>query len=56
MIHYSGYEDRERVGDPVNGPMDAAIVRDELRRVANGRDIRPAEHGMLLGDTEPRPE
>ena len=56
MIHYSGYEDREHTGDPVSGPMDAARFRDELRRVANGRDIRPAEHGMVLGDTVPWPE
>ncbi len=55
MVHYSGYEDREHANDPVNGPMDAARFRDELRRVANGRDIQPAEHGMILGDTAPWP-
>jgi len=51
MIHYSGYEDREHAHDPVNGPMDMARFREELQRVAQGRDIRPAEHGMILGDT-----
>ena len=56
MLHYSGYEDREHANDPVSGPMDAARFREELRRVANGRDIRPAEHGMILGDTVAWPE
>lgn len=56
MIHYSGYEDREQANDPVCGPMDATRFRDELRRIAHGRDIRPAEHGMVLGDTVPWPE
>ena len=56
MIHYSGYEDGEQTGDPINGQMGAARFRNELRQVADGRDIRPAEHGMILGDTEPWPE
>ena len=56
MLHYSGYEDREHANDPVSGPMDATRFRDELHRVANGCDIRPAEHGMVLGDTVPWPE
>jgi phosphoribosyl 1,2-cyclic phosphodiesterase len=56
MVHYSGYEDREHAGDPVSGPMDAARFRDELCRVADGRDIRPTEHGMVLGDKLPWPE
>jgi ribonuclease BN (tRNA processing enzyme) len=56
LVHYSGYEDREHAGDPVCGPMDAARFRDELRRVSVGRDIRPAKHGMILGDTVPWPE
>ena len=47
---------RRAPDDPINGPMDATRFRDELRRMANGRDIRPAEHGMVLGDTEPWPE
>ena len=53
MTHYSGYEDRDHSDDPVSGPMDTARLRDELRRVADGRDIRPAEHGMILGDIVP---
>jgi len=56
MIHYSGFEDREHTGDSVSGPMNAARFGDELRRVADGRDIRPAEHGMVLGDTVPWPD
>ena len=55
MIHYSGYEDREHSGDRVNGPMAAEEFHEELRRVAGGRDIRPAEHGMILGDNVPWP-
>jgi len=51
MIHYSGYEDREHSNDAVSGPLNAARFRDELRSVATGRDIQPAEHGMVLGDT-----
>ena len=56
LIHYSGYEDRDHANDPVSDPMDAARFGAELCRVADGRDIRPAKHGMLLGDTEPWPE
>ena len=56
MIHYSGYEDREHGEDSVNGPMDAVRFRGELRRVAGARDIQPAEHGMVLGDTVPWPQ
>ena len=50
MIHYSGYEDREHPEDPINGPMENDRFRRELRRVAPGRDVRPAEHGMILGE------
>jgi len=55
MIHYSGYEDREHPDDPINGSMGMERLRQELQRVAGGRDIRPAEHGMILGDTAPWP-
>lgn len=48
MIHYSGYEDRQQVQHPIHGPMRLPRLRDELRQVANGRDIQPAEHGMIL--------
>jgi hypothetical protein len=47
MLHYSGYEDCEHASDLVSGPMEAARFRDELRHVANGRDIQSAEHGMV---------
>ena len=50
LIHYSGYEDQEHADDPINGPMSLDRLREELRRVAEGRDIRPACHGMVLGD------
>lgn len=56
MVHYSGYEDREHPEDPIRGPMDLGRFRHELRRLARGRDIRPAVHGMVLGETEPWPE
>ncbi len=56
MIHYSGYEDRDHPNDPVHGPMDVEWFRRELRRVSGGREIQPAEHGMILGDTAPWPK
>jgi phosphoribosyl 1,2-cyclic phosphodiesterase len=56
MIHYSGYEDRDHPHDPVNGPMEMKRFRQELHRVAGGRDVRPAQHGMILGNPEPWPE
>jgi phosphoribosyl 1,2-cyclic phosphodiesterase len=56
LIHYSGYEDREHPQDPPSSPMTLGQFRQELERVAGGRDIRPAEHGMILGDTSPWPE
>jgi hypothetical protein len=56
MIHYSGYEDREHADDPIHGPMAMEQFRRELQRVAGGRDIQPAEHGMVLGDNVPWPE
>ena len=55
MIHYSGYEDREHADDPIHGPLTQEQFRRELRRVAGDRDIRPAEHGMILGDDVPWP-
>jgi hypothetical protein len=51
MTHYSGYEDREHAGDPINGPMARERFRQQLQRLAGGRDIQPAAHGMVLGDT-----
>jgi hypothetical protein len=51
MIHYSGYEDREYPQEPVHGPLS----QQQLRRVAGGRDIQAAEHGMILGDNVPWP-
>ena len=56
LLHYSGYEDREHTGDPVRGPMGMERFRQEVERVASGRDIQPAEHGMILGDTVSWPE
>jgi phosphoribosyl 1,2-cyclic phosphodiesterase len=49
MIHYSGYEDRQHPDDPVHAPMTQGQFRQQLTRVAGGRDIQPAEHGMVLG-------
>ena len=56
MIHYSGYEDRERYNDRVNGPMDMERCREEIQSVAGGRDVQMARHGMILGDTVLWPE
>lgn len=53
MLHYSGYEDREHTDDPIHGPRSMEQFRQELHRVADGRNIQPAEHGMVLGDTVP---
>ena len=55
LIHYSGYEDYEHPAHSVNGPMDSARFREELRRIAAGRDVQFAEHGMVLGDNVPWP-
>ena len=52
---YSGYEDREHPQEPVYGPLGQQQLRRELRRVAGGRDIQVAEHGMILGDNVPWP-
>ncbi len=38
------------------GPTADARFRDEVRDVADGCDIRPAKHGMVLGDTVPWPQ
>ena len=48
MTHYSGYEDRNYPHEPIHDPLDPARFRAELARVAAGRDIRPAEHGLML--------
>jgi glyoxylase-like metal-dependent hydrolase (beta-lactamase superfamily II) len=51
LLHYSGYEDVQHAGDPVNSPMSTEQFRRELDRVRGSRDLRAAEHGMVLGDT-----
>lgn len=56
MIHYSGFEDRKHPDDRVHGPLSLRRLAEELQRVAAGRDLRPARHGMILGDGEPWPE
>ena len=45
LIHYSGYEDREHPEGPVDCPMNVERFRQEFARVADGRDIRPADMG-----------
>jgi phosphoribosyl 1,2-cyclic phosphodiesterase len=55
MIHYSGYEDREHPGDPIDGPLSQERLREELRRLMGDWDVEPAEHGMILGDNVPWP-
>jgi L-ascorbate metabolism protein UlaG (beta-lactamase superfamily) len=49
LIHYSGYEDREHVDEPVHGPMDRERFVEELGRIAADRDLRLPRHGMILG-------
>lgn len=55
MIHYSGYEDREHAEDPIRGPLTQEQLGEALRRLAPGRPIEPARHGMILGNDEPWP-
>lgn len=43
-------QDRDHVAERVHGPMGTRQFRDELERVAAGRDLRLAEHGMILSD------
>ena len=56
LVHYSGYENRDHPGDPINGPMSLDSLRHEGRTVARGRDVQSAVHGMLLGDQTAWPE
>lgn len=51
IIHYSGYEDRDHPHERVNGPMGAERLREELRLVGGGRDVQPADHGMIIKET-----
>jgi phosphoribosyl 1,2-cyclic phosphodiesterase len=51
LVHYSGYEDWEHHDDPIASPMNTETFREQLRRIAGDRDIQPAVHGMVLGDT-----
>jgi phosphoribosyl 1,2-cyclic phosphodiesterase len=55
MAHYSGYEDRQHPDDAIHGPMGMGQFRQELQRIGQGRDVQPAEHGMVLGDNVPWP-
>jgi phosphoribosyl 1,2-cyclic phosphodiesterase len=55
MVHYSGYEDREHLDVAIHIPMGLGQFQQELQRIAQGRDIQPAEHGMVLGDNVPWP-
>ena len=56
LVHYSGYEDREHPEDAINSPLSLGRFRDELRKVGGDRDIRPAVHGMILGDETAWPQ
>jgi hypothetical protein len=56
FIHYSGYEDGDHPDDSINGPMNLTQFSEELTKVARGYDIRPALHGMVLGDDAAWPE
>jgi len=56
LIHYSGFEDREQAGHPINGPMSLKQLRREVRRAAGDRDVDVATHGMVLGRTVDWPQ
>jgi phosphoribosyl 1,2-cyclic phosphodiesterase len=51
FVHYSGYEDRERAGEPIHGPLTHGQFRDDLYRVRPDLELRLADHGMILGDS-----
>ncbi len=51
LLHYSGYEDGQHQGDSGVGPMNPARLGEQLRQLAGQRDIQPAVHGMVLGNT-----
>jgi phosphoribosyl 1,2-cyclic phosphodiesterase len=52
LIHYSGYEDQDHGGNAVDGPMRLDRLCEELGRLPGSHDIRPARHGMILGEGE----
>jgi ribonuclease BN (tRNA processing enzyme) len=52
LIHYSGYEDRQFVGERIHGPLSQSQLRDELRQL-HGDAVQPAVHGMILGGDTP---
>ena len=56
LVHYSGYEDYNHPDDPIHGPMSLERLGRELRRAAPDGDVRPALHGMILGDDTPWPD
>lgn len=56
LVHYSGYEDREHADDPINCPMSLERLCQKVQLVAEGRDIQPARHGMILGDDTSWPD
>jgi phosphoribosyl 1,2-cyclic phosphodiesterase len=55
LIHYSGYEDKDFPEDSIHGPMEKGRFKAELQRIAAGRDIQLAEHGIVVGDKIPWP-
>ena len=40
FVHYSGYEDRERTGDRINGPLSLARLQQELAAISDGRNLQ----------------
>ncbi len=50
------YEDRAFPDDPAHEPLSLERLEQELRRVSGSYDVRPALHGMVLGDGIPWPE
>lgn len=55
LVHYSGYEDREHLEDPIHEPLERAAFKRELSRACPDLDVQLACHGMVLGDDTPWP-
>jgi hypothetical protein len=43
-------------GEPINGPMAMTRLGDGAQGVSGDGDLRVAEHGMVIGDTEAWPD
>jgi len=55
FIHYSGATDCDYRHEPIYEPLDSQRFARELAALAPHHDIRPARHGMILGEDEAWP-